>query len=155
MERVQRLPSTLPFAGINRPDLPALAAWALGVATVVYLLLQNGGYDPIVRDELGVAAWVIAICGIGVGVFSLPTSTRFGTALLTAFAAYVVWTALSLGWSISPEQTVNELARVCSYGGVLVLGLCAAGDGRRARHLLGGVTTGIGVVAVLAVLSRL
>jgi len=155
MERVQRLPGTLPFAGTKRPDLPAFASWALGAAAVIYLLLQNGGYDPIVRDQVGVAAWVIAISGIAAGAFSLPTSTRLGTALLVAFGAYALWTALSMGWSISPEETAGELARVCSYGGILVLGLCAAGDGRRARYLLGGVTTGIGVVAVLAVLSRL
>jgi len=155
MERAQRLPQTLPLAGIGRPDLPALATWALGAAVVGYLLLQTGGYDPIVRDEVGVATWAIAICGIAAGAFPPPTSTRWGTALLVAFGAYALWTALSLDWSISREQSVNELARVCSYGGILVLGLCAVGDGRRARHLLGGVTAAIGAVAVLAVLSRL
>ncbi len=155
MERVQNLPKTLTWAGTGRPDLPALATWAFGAVVVAYLLLQNGGYDPIVRDEVGIAIWVVAICGIAVGAFPPPTATRWGTALLVAFGAYALWTALSLDWSISREQSVEELARVCSYGGLLVLGLCAVGDGRRARHLLAGVTTAIGVVAALAVLSRL
>ena len=155
MERVQSLPGSLPLAGVRRLDAPAIATWAYGAAVVAYLLLQNGGYDPIVRDEVGIATWIIAIGGIAVGAFPLPTSTRFGTALLAAFAAYVVWTALSMDWTISRDQTADELARVCTYGGILVLGLCAVGDGRRARHLLGGVTAAIGVVAVLAVLSRL
>ena len=77
MERVQRLPKTMPLTGTGRPDLPALATWALGAAIVGYLLLQNGGYDPIVRDEVGLATWVIAICGIAVGAFPAPTSTRY------------------------------------------------------------------------------
>jgi hypothetical protein len=74
--------------------------------------------------------------------------------VLVAFGALVVWTALALGWTQSDERTMTELARTVTYLGVFVLAL-AVQRGSHWRALLFGVTTGIAVVAGLAVLSRL
>jgi hypothetical protein len=46
-----------------RPDLPAIGGWALGFAIVGYLALANGGYDTVVRTEVGVAVWWLVLLG--------------------------------------------------------------------------------------------
>src|SRR5205823_6898802 len=67
---------------------------------------------------------------------------------------FAAWTALSLIWTESAEQTTIELARVGTYLGVFALALAVQGQGRW-RYLLYGVTTAIVVVCAIAVLSRL
>jgi hypothetical protein len=46
-----------------RVDAPAVAAWTLAFATVAYLALSNGGYDTIVRSQVGVAVWWTVLLG--------------------------------------------------------------------------------------------
>src|SRR5687767_15243178 len=89
-------------------DLPAVSAWTLAFALVAYLALSNGGYDVIVRSQVGIAVWWIVLLGALTGV--LPV--RFGRAgwlaigLLAGFAA---WTGLAIGWSESAERSAIEL----------------------------------------------
>jgi hypothetical protein len=131
-----------------------LGIW-LGAATmVVYLSLRAGGYDPIPRDEVGILVWWGFLIAVAIGAVSLERVGPAALGILVLFVAVLGWTALSLGWTQSAERTMTELARAVTYLGVFVLGL-AVQRGRRWRALLHGVTTGIGVVAGLAVLSRL
>ena len=132
---------------------PAIAAWVLAFALVAYLALSNGGYDTVVRSQVGVAVWWIVLLAALAGI--LPS--RLGTAgwvaigLLSAFA---VWTGLATGWSESAERSAVELGRVATYLGVLVLAIAVQGRSA-ARHTINGVASAIGLVALLAVLSRL
>jgi O-Antigen ligase len=134
-------------------DAPAIAAWSLAFVLVVYLALRGGGYDIVVRSEAGIAVWWIVLLGALAGI--LPT--RLGVrgwipiALLAGFAA---WTGLAIGWSTSAEQSVIELGRVAAYLGVLVLAIALQGR-TAARHTVNGLACAIGLVTVLAVLSRL
>jgi hypothetical protein len=135
-----------------RLNLPAIGAWALGFALVAYLSLANGGYDTIVRNEVGVAVWWLVLLGAIAGLVPgrLPWQAWLGVALL---AGLCLWTGLATTWSESEERTVNELGRCVSYLGVLVLAM--ATQGRSAvRHLLAGAACAITAVACLAVLSR-
>lgn len=137
-------------------DWAAVATWLLGALPLVYLSLENGGYDPIPRDQTGVIAWWGLLLAIGVQALPLPGRTRASLAILGLLLGFALWTALSLGWTQSTERTANELARVVAYLGVLVLGTCLVTRRRDgARHLLHGVTAGLAAVAVLGVLSRL
>src|SRR5262249_2315242 len=71
--------------------------------------------------------------------------------LLGAFAA---WTGLAVGWSENAESTVVELGRLVAYLGILVLAISL--HGRTAvRHAINGLACAIGLITVLAVLSRL
>ncbi|MEA2218426.1 MAG: hypothetical protein QOJ35_1052, partial [Solirubrobacteraceae bacterium] len=54
---------SLPRRVVARVDPPALAAWTLAFAVVFYLALSNGGYDTIVRSQVGVAVWWIVLLG--------------------------------------------------------------------------------------------
>jgi len=142
---------TRPLA--SRLDPPAIATWTLAFALVAYLALSNGGYDTVVRSQVGFAVWWIVLLGALAGVLPI----RFGPAgwvaigLLTAFAA---WTGLAIGWSESAERSAVELGRVATYVGVLVLVIAAQGRAA-ARHTINGLGSAVGLVTLLAVLSRL
>jgi len=137
-------------------DWGGAATWLLAAFLVVYLALENGGYDPIPRDQIGVAVWWLLLLGIGVQALPLPGRTRASLVALGLLAGFGVWTAISLGWTQSTERTADELARVATYLGVFALGICLATRRRAgARQVLNGVTCGLALVAALGVLSRL
>jgi len=132
----------------------AIATWALGFGLVVYLGLEGGGYDPLVHDRVGIAIWWVLLAGVAVGALPRRRPPALACAALALFAAFVVWTALSLSWTESAERTSADIARVAGYLGALCLAVFAAG-GSRSRRLVGAVAAGIGVIGVLALLSRL
>lgn len=141
--------------GLNGPriDAAAASAWALAFVLVTYLALRGGGYDIVVRSEAAIAVWWLVLVGALAGI--LPA--RFGprawiaVGLVSAFAG---WTGLATGWSTSAEQSVLELGRIAAYLGVLVLAIALQGRAA-ARHTVNGLASAIGLVTVLAVLSRL
>ena len=143
------------FGGRRLPfDPAALAAWLAPFAVILYLALQGGGYDLVLRNQVGIAVWWIVLVGALAGVLPAARVSRpgwVGAALLAAFAG---WTALSLGWTESHERTVAELSRVAGYLGLFVLALAALGR-VAVRHAVNGVAAAIALVALLAVLSRL
>lgn len=136
-----------------RLDPPAIAAWTLAFAVVAYLALSNGGYDTIVRSQVGIAVWWIVLLGALAGI--LPA--RIGAAGWVAIgllAGFALWTGLATGWSESAERSTIELGRVAAYLGVLVLAIALQGR-TAARHTINGLACAIGLVTLLAVLSRL
>ena len=132
---------------------PALSAWTLAFALVAYLALRGGGYDTVVRSDVGVAVWWIVLLGALAGILParIGASGWIAIGLLGGFA---VWTGLAIGWSESAEQSVIELGRIAAYLGVLVLAIAVQGR-TAARHTINGLACAIGLVTVLAVLSRL
>ncbi|MDP2710967.1 MAG: O-antigen ligase family protein [Solirubrobacteraceae bacterium] len=137
----------------TRLDPPAIAAWTLAFSVVSYLALSNGGYDTIVRSQVGIAVWWIVLLGALAGV--LPA--RFGVAGWTAvglLAGFALWTGVATGWSESAERSTIELGRVAAYLGALVLAVALQGR-TAARHTINGLACAIGLVTLLAVLSRL
>lgn len=139
---------------IGPSDAERGAAWTLGFLPTIYLALSGGGYDIVLRSEVGILLSWVALLGVIVGL--LPRR-RFGPAAWTAvalFAAFLAWTWLALGWTQSKEQTLDQVALVATYLGVLVLGLSLTRR-RTMRPLLSGLACAIGVVSLLAVLSRL
>jgi O-Antigen ligase len=136
-----------------RLDPPALAAWTLAFALVFYLALRGGGYDAVVRSEVGVAIWWIVLLAALAGIVDrrMPAAGWAAIGLLAAFAA---WTGLAATWSESAERSATELGRVATHLGVLVLAIALQGRAA-ARHTIAGLACAIGLVSLLAVLSRL
>ena len=134
--------------------LPALTVWSVSFALIVYLALAGGAYDPIIRGQTGIVAWwvvlLLALAG-GAAVVRLERRAWIAIGLLVAFA---VWTGLASGWSESAERTLAELGRVAALLGIFVLGLLAIRAASPAP-LINGLACGMGVVAFLAVMSRL
>jgi O-Antigen ligase/Tetratricopeptide repeat len=131
-----------------------LGIWLGAAGLVVYLSLRAGGYDAIPRDEIGIlVAWALLV-GVAVGAIAIDRISPSALAILVVFGGLIVWTALAFGWTESAERTMTELVRAVTYLGVFVLAV-AVQRGRRWRALLWGVTAGLGIVSLLAVLSRL
>ncbi len=135
-------------------DRADLAAWAVPVVLIVYLALSSGGYDPLARDEVGVAVWWLVLIGTALNVLPVAGGSRAGRLMLVLAIGFAAWTALAMIWTESEERTAIELARVSTYLAVFTLALAAQGAGRW-RHVLNGVTAGLVLVCGLAVLSRM
>ena len=137
-------------------DWAGAVIWLLAALLVVHLSLENGGYDPIPRDQVGVLAWWLLLLGVASQALPLPGRTRASLVALGLLLGFALWTALSMSWTQSEERTATELARVVTYLGVFALGISLATRRRAgARQVLHGVTFALGLVAALAVLSRL
>lgn len=138
----------------SRADWPAAAAWMLACAPVLYLGLRGGGYDAVVRGEVGIAIWWLLLVGALAGILPAVRPGRAALALVGAFALFTVWTGLGITWSASAERGVLELARVVTYLGILVLAVAAL-DARTARSALHGAAVACAAIGLLAVLSRI
>lgn len=137
-------------------DWAGAATWLLAALLVAYLALENGGYDPIPRDQVGIAVWWLLLLGVGVKALPVPGRTRAGLVALGLLFGFGVWTAISLGWTQSAERTATELARVATYLGLFALGISLVTRRRAgARQVLNGVTFALALVVALGVLSRL
>jgi len=133
---------------------PILAGSVLPFVLVLYLALQGGGYDAVIRSEVGVAVWWVLLLGALVGILPVGRVTAAAWAALGLLAAFAAWTALGISWSESSERSVAELARVATYLGVLALAIAAQGrDGL--RRTVYSVGTALAVIGALALLSRL
>jgi hypothetical protein len=134
---------------------PRLVGAVVPFALVLYLALEGGGYDTIVRSQVGITVWWLVLIGALIGVLPMARPSRaawLGLGLLTLFLA---WTALSVIWTESSERTFEEVARVAAYLGVLVLAVGIQRDDDSLRRTVTSVAAAIGVVAIIALLSRL
>ena len=151
---LSRLPSLAELADQRERLGPLFASTVLPFVLVLYLALAGGGYDVVVRSEVGIAIWWIVLLGALVGVLPvrpLGRAEQIGLGLLLAFAA---WTALGITWSDSSERSMEEVSRVLIFAGVLALALSAQ-DREALRRTVRAVGSAIAVVGVLALLSRL
>jgi O-antigen ligase len=141
-------------AALGRVDFRGVAVWLLGFLLVVYLALNGGGYDPVVRNQLGIAVWWGVLLGLAVGALPLSRLHLGSWVALALLAAYVCWVGLSAAWSTTPAGSVADLGRVVTYLGVFALALSIRGA-EGARRMVSALGAGIAVVAVVALLSRL
>lgn len=131
-----------------------VAAWTLGFAGPLYLAMHGGGYEAVLRDQAGIALWWIVLAGAIVGALPAARPSRAQLIALGALVAFAAWTGIGAWWSQSSGRTVEELSRLSSYAAVLALGIATVRAGTR-DALIGGVACSIGLVSVLALLSRL
>jgi hypothetical protein len=146
--------SSAAVRAVRRFDWTAVAVWLLGFGLLAYLGLKGGGYDPLVHDQVGIAAWWIVLAAVLVGALPRRGPGILAWAGLGLLAAFAAWTALSLGWTESIDGTWADLARVAGYLGVFALAVFVREPGG-ARRLVGAVATAIVCVAIVALLSRL
>ncbi len=147
-----------PTAGA-RParTLPAAEAPLVGALTLVltvYLALSGGGYDIVVRSELGILIWWLLLLGVIIGVLPRTRLSRATWVALAALTGLFAWTWLGAGWSKSEELSLVEVGRVATYIGAFLLAACLL-TRRSAAAILRGLAAGIAVVCALAVLSKL
>jgi hypothetical protein len=131
--------------------LPAL----IPGACVVLLAFQAGGFYP------GSWAPLAAVAAIALALRAVTIERPFaGLSPWSAVAAGALallgaWILLSSGWSNAPGRALVEFDRLLAY--LLVLALCASLAPRESRlsWALRGVALAIGVICVVAVITRL
>jgi O-antigen ligase/polysaccharide polymerase Wzy-like membrane protein len=135
-------------------DWAAIGSWLLCFGLVVLLGLEGGGYDPLVHDQVGIAAWWALLLTVAVG--ALPRRNP-GPAALVAIgllAAFAIWICLSLTWTDSVERTFVDVGRALTYVAIFALVMLSR-DRRETGRLIGAVAAGIVFIAGIALLSRL
>lgn len=137
-----------------RISVRGVSAWLLSFALVAYVGATGGGYDSVIRNQVGVAVWWIILIGVLIGALSLTRVRRSGLVALGLLAAFTVWTAIGVGWSKSTDSSQIELARIATYTGVLMLALMAISADIR-REVVSGLGAGVVLIAAIALLSRL
>lgn len=138
----------------GRIDWGLVSTWLLGFGLVLYLGLKGGGFDPLVHDQVGIAAWWVLLATTAIGALPRRRPSTLAWVALGLLAAFVAWTGLSLIWTESSEKTAEELALVAGYLGVFALAVFNRRP-RGARWMVGAVGSAIAVVAIVALLSRL
>jgi hypothetical protein len=131
----------------------SFAPTALIGALIVLLLYAAfdhgaGGVAAAARIQVALAAVGTAVAAAAIWSGTLRVATPAlavaGAGLLALFA---IWSGLSLGWSVAPNQTWSELNRDLTYIVVLVLAMIAGASHPRALRLVSSGTL-IVVVAV-------
>lgn len=146
-----RLPRVL-----RRVEPSALSVWVLVGGIVLYLAIDGGGYDLVVRSRAGVVVWWVVLVGAALALLPVARLTRAAWAALGLLGGFVAWTALSSTWSLSSELSLNELSRVGCYLGVLLLAVAIHRDREGAvRHTVNALAAAVVLVAGLALASRL
>ena len=133
---------------------PAFAGWLLPFLLVLYLALEQGGYEPVTRGEVGIALWWVILVGAAVGVLPAARVGRTAWIGLGLLAAFALWTGLGIGWSESAERSAAEYGRVAMLLGVFLLAISTQREGA-ARRTAAAVASATALVAVLALLSRM
>src|SRR5581483_4503381 len=95
-----------------RLDLQVGWIWLLGGALLLYLGIDGGGYDLVVRSDAGIAVWWVVLLGALCGILPAAGTTTTGRIALGLLGAFVVWTWIASSWSLSPERSSQELSRV-------------------------------------------
>jgi hypothetical protein len=145
-------PATRP---VLRPwQVETTVTWLIGFVPVSYLALSGGGFDLVTRSEVGVLIWWGLLLGAIVGIVPRTRWTWAGWTAAALLAGFFAWTWIATGWTQSEERTLVEVARLATYVGVLVLGLCLV-TRANASSLLNGLACAVLLVSGLAVLSRI
>jgi tetratricopeptide (TPR) repeat protein len=131
-------------------------AAGVAVAAIIVLLLafNGGGYDVVIRHQVGLAVWAAIALGLAFGFLPRARLTPAAWVAVGGFAALALLTLLAQAWTESDEHTTEELARVLEYSGVIALAFLALN-----RYTWRGAATGLAlaalVVPIFAVISRL
>lgn len=133
---------------------PAAFSWLLGFGLVAWLGLGGGGFDPLLFERVGVYAWWIVLAGVGFGILPVRKLGTLAWSAIAFFALLVVWTAVSLAWTESPDKTMTELARISTYFGVFGLAVFARTN-RSGQQMASAMASAIVVIAAIGLLSRL
>jgi hypothetical protein len=130
------------------------AGFALALFLTLLLAFNGGGYDVVLRDEVGLAIWAAIGLGLGTGILPRARLTPAAWMGLGGFGALAGLTLLSHTWTSSDEGTTAELARVLQYSGVVLLAYLALNRYTWRGAAMGFATAAL-VVPLFALVARL
>ena len=109
---------------LDRADADRAIGFVVAAAAPFALAVQGGGYDIVAREFTSLAIWWLIALGMAFGLLPRARPPRSMRLPLAGLVVLVGWTAASLLWTSSAEDTFAELARILGYGGVAVLDPC-------------------------------
>src|SRR3954447_21414794 len=118
-------------------------AFRVAAFLVLVLAFNGGGYDIVVRHQVGLAIWAAIALGLGLGVLPRARLTTPAWVAVGGFAALAGLVLLSHVWTESDERTTEELARILEYTGVVVLAFLALN-----RYTWHGAAMGLAAAAL-------
>ena len=127
----------------------------IGVAATVFALsYADGGFAPTTRAYAGMAAWWLLGVGAAFGIASAWSSIdRLAVVAVGLFAAFAVWTLISVSWAADTERAFAQFNQVALYVAVFAIAIVLARL-IPARVLVGGVALALVGVALVALVSR-
>ncbi len=127
----------------------------IGVAATVFALsYADGGFAPTTRAYAGMAAWWLLGVGAAFGIAAAWSSIdRLAVVAVGLFAAFAVWTLISVSWAADAERAFAQFNQVALYVAVFAIAIVLARL-IPARVLVGGVAVALVGVALVALVSR-
>ncbi|HEX5145937.1 MAG TPA: O-antigen ligase family protein, partial [Conexibacter sp.] len=137
-----------------QPD--ALVALALGVLLVAIAFVARGGSVLSRTTAVEIALTLLGAAAVAAAILTHPPGRRpWGGVTLLLFAALAVWTALSIAWSVQPDDSwvaANlTLAYLAGFAGAIALVHVAP---ERWRALLGAVVLAAVVLSGWSLLAK-
>jgi hypothetical protein len=130
------------------------AAAALVAAGVIAAALAEGLFEPMGYAAASIVIWAALIAGLVGRALPAGPVSRTAAAAGLSLAAIALLSAASLGWANDQGRAFEEAVRVSFYLGLFTLAVCTANRAGRTQWLA-GLTVGLGVVSVIAVLAYL
>ena len=131
----------------------SVASGALGATLAAVALLARGGNDVGRMAAVEIAiVFAAAVVLAAAALLARRDGPLYGGVALTCFAVFTAVTALSMTWSIAPDETLEEAARSFAY---LAIFAAAVAGARLAPGAAPVVVRGILLAAVAVVLYAL
>jgi hypothetical protein len=129
---------------------PHAGAWLYGAVVVVLVGFASGGFLPPSWGWAGFACFAIATAALLIrDDFDLGLRA---VAFVGPLIAYAAWAGLSAVWSTSVTSSLRDTQRDLAYVAIVVAGVALAA--RASTALAGGVTTGVVVLSLYALATR-
>jgi O-antigen ligase len=139
-------------AAVLAPEsISAIAVWLYGALVVGLVAADAGGYDPVSWGWVGFLSFGIAC--VALLLRERIAWSRAEIAMLAGLTAFVLWVALSNFWTPSVTSSMHEVQRDLAYLGIAACALALVRKST-ASYLLGGVETGIVVISLYALGTR-
>ncbi len=124
--------------------LHRLVGFALAFGLTVFLALDGGGFDVVVRDQVGIVVWAAIAFGFVTGIFPRGRLSTGAWVALGGLGVLTALTAVAHSWTESDEATSLELTRVIQYLGIVTLAYLAFD-----RHTWHGAAVGFASAALV------
>ena len=150
--RTRPLPGRASTLAPEEPDprvarallLQRVVGFALAFGLTIFLALDGGGFDAVVRDVVGIVVWAAVAFGFATGFFPRGRFSRGAWIALGGLGVLTALTAVAHSWTESDEATTLELARVVQYLGIVTLAYLAID-----RHTWHGAAAGFASAALV------
>ena len=150
--RTRTLPGRASTLAPEEPDprvarallLQRVLGFALAFGLTAFLALDGGGFDAVVRDEVGIVVWAGIAVGFATGIFPRGRLSTGAWVALGGMGVLTTLTAVALSWTESDEATTLELARVVQYLGIVTFAYLAT-----SRQTWHGAAVGFAAAALV------